>query len=92
MTVRARRVSSWTRAFQPRVSASREAMARACSRAGPVTDAAVQCREWNRRAWPGADSSSCSQRGSAGSAATGPSSGRGSRGRRFILATPANDS
>jgi hypothetical protein len=92
MTARARRVSSWTREFQPRASPSREAMARAWPRAGLLTDAAVQCREWNRRDWPGADSSSCSQRGSGGPAGTGPASGCGSRGRRFILATPANDS
>ena len=92
MTARARRVSSWTREFQPRASPSQEAMARAWPRAGLLTDAAVQCREWNRRDWPGADSSSCSQRGSGGPAGTGPASGCGSRGRRFILATPANDS
>ena len=47
MTARARRVSSWMRGFQPRASPSREAMALACSRAGLLTDAAVQCREWN---------------------------------------------
>ena len=92
MTARARRVSSWTRGFQPRASPSREAMARACSRAGLLTDAAVQCREWNNRDWPGTDSSSCSQRGSGGPAGTGSPPGRGSRGRRFSLATPANDS
>ena len=44
------------------------------------------------RDWPGAGSSGCSQRGPGGPAGTGPSSGRGSRGRRVILATPANDS
>ena len=47
MTARARAVSAWTRGFQPRASPSREAMARACSRAGLLTDAAVQCRAWN---------------------------------------------
>ena len=36
------------RGFQPRASPSREAMALACSRAGPLTDAAVQCREWKQ--------------------------------------------
>ncbi len=92
MTARARRVSSWMRGFQPRASPSREAMALACSRAGLLTDAAVQCREWNRRDWPGTDSSSCSQRGSGRTAGAWSSSGRGSLGRRFILATPANDS
>ena len=92
ITASARRVSSWTRGFQPRASPSREAIALAWSRAGLLTDAAVQCREWNRRDWPGAGSSGCSQRGSGREARAWSWSGRGSRGRRFSLATPANDS
>ena len=67
-------------------------MARAWPRAGLLTDAAVQCREWNRRDWPGAVSSSCSQPGSVPGGAGTQSSGRGSRGRLLILASPANDS
>ena len=92
MTARARAVSAWMRGFQPRASPSREAMALACSRAGLLTDAAVQCRAWKRRDWPGAGSSGCSQRGPGGPPGAGSPSGRGSRGRRVILARPANDS
>jgi len=61
MTASALAVSAWMRGCQPRASPRRAAMLRACSSSGVVIAEAAQCRAWNRRDWPGTDSSSCIQ-------------------------------
>ena len=92
MTASALAVSAWIRRFQPRASPSRAAMLLACSSPGLVIAAATQCRAWNRRDWPGTDSSSWVQPAGGGPCGGGTASGGAGRGRRVILARPAKDS
>ena len=93
MTASALAVSAWIRRFQPRASPSRAAMLLACSSPGLVIAAATQCRAWNRRDWPGTDSSSWVQPAGGRSRGGRPASAGGAgRGRRVILARPAKDS
>ena len=64
----------------------------ACSSSGLVIAEAAQCRAWNRRDWPGTDSSSCVQPAAGRPRGGGPASGGAGRGRRFISARPAKNS